>query len=311
MSSVTTPPDRKNFVTRYRESRSLQKSVGMALRWILAVVLILFSVFPIIWIISASFNPLSTLATQTLIPANAGLDNYRFLFESEVFPFPVWLWNSVKISSISTILVVTICMFAAYAFSRFRFYGRQFLMKAILLLQVFPGLLSIVAIFLMVSQIGDVLPLHPDGTSWFGLNTHEGLILVYLGGAMSINIWLMKGFFDTIPRDIDESAMVDGASHWQIFWRLLFPLMRPILVVIGILSFIGTYGDFVLARILLKSTEKYTLMVGLQIYTSGMFSQKWGPFAAGALLGAIPIMIIYLALQDLIVGGLTQGAVKG
>ena len=128
---------------------------------------------------------------------------------------------------------------------------------------------------------------------------------------MGINIWLMKGFFDSIPRDIDESAMVDGATHWQIFWRLLFPLMRPILIVIGILSFIGVYGDFVLARVLLKSTEQYTLMVGLQIFTAGQFAQQWGPFTAGALMGALPIMIIYLILQDQIVGGLTQGAVKG
>jgi ABC-type maltose transport system permease subunit len=161
-----------------------------------------------------------------------------------------------------------------------------------------------VAAFLMISQIGDIIPR-------LGLNTHLGLILVYLGGAMGINIWLMKGFFDSIPREIDESAMVEGASHWQIFTRLLLPLMRPILVVIGILSFIGTYGDFILARVLLKGTDQYTLMVGLQIFTSGQFSQNWGEFTAGALIGALPIMIIYLLLQDQIVGGLTQGAVKG
>jgi arabinogalactan oligomer/maltooligosaccharide transport system permease protein len=136
------------------------------------------------------------------------------------------------------------------------------------------------------------------------------LILVYLGGSMGMNIWLMKGFMDTIPRAIDESGMVDGASHFQIFWNLLLPLLRPILVVIGILSFIGIYGDFILARILLTDVNKYTLMVGLQIFTAGQFDQKWGVFAAGALLGALPIMIIYLALQDQIAGGLTTGAVK-
>jgi ABC-type maltose transport system permease subunit len=172
------------------------------------------------------------------------------------------------------------------------------------LIQVFPNLLALVAIFLIIQQSGEIIP-------GVGLNTHAGLILVYLGGSMGINIWLMKGFLDTIPRAIDESAMVDGATHTQIFFNLLLPLLRPILVVIGILSFIGTYGDFVLARILLKSTEQYTVMVGLQIYTSGQFSQKWGPFSAGALIAALPIMIIYLALQDQIVGGLTQGAVKG
>jgi ABC-type maltose transport system permease subunit len=263
-----------------------------------------------------------------LIPQNIGLDNFKILltgdqtwgcssiaeaipvtftgeasFESVIL-YCTWLKNSIKISTISTILSISITTMAAYAFSRFRFRGRQTMLKGILLINVFPGILALVSIFLMISQIGDIFP---D----FGLNTHAGLILVYMGGSMGVNIWLMKGYLDTIPRDIDESAMVDGASQWQIFTRLILPLLRPILIVVGILSFIGTYGDFVLARILLKSSEQYTLMVGLQIFTAGQFSQKWGPFAAGALIGALPIMIIYLLLQDYIVGGLTQGAVKG
>jgi ABC-type maltose transport system permease subunit len=162
----------------------------------------------------------------------------------------------------------------------------------------------LIAVYVLVFQFGELIPV-------IGLNTHAGLILVYLGGSMGLNIWLMKGFLDTIPRDIDESGMVDGASHFQIFWYLLLPLLRPILVVIGVISFIGTYGDFILARILLNDVNKYTLMVGLQIFTAGQFDQKWGVFAAGALIGALPIVIIYYVLQDQIVGGLTQGAVKG
>jgi ABC-type maltose transport system permease subunit len=185
-----------------------------------------------------------------------------------------------------------------------RFKGRVEMLKALLLIQVFPNLLALVAIYVLVFQFGEIIPA-------IGLNTHAGLILVYLGGSMGINIWLMKGYMDTIPRDIDESGMVDGATHFQIFWNLILPLLRPILVVIGILSFIGTYGDFLLARILLNDVDKYTLMVGLQIFTAGQFDQKWGVFAAGALIGAVPIMVIYLILQDQIVGGLTTGAVKG
>lgn len=177
------------------------------------------------------------------------------------------------------------------------------MLKGILLIQVFPNLLALVAIYLLVFQFGEIIPA-------IGLNTHAGLILVYLGGSMGLNIWLMKGFMDTIPRAIDESGMMDGATHFQIFWRLLLPLLRPMLVVIGILSFIGTYGDFILARILLTDVNKYTLMVGLQIFTAGQFDKKWGVFAAGALIGALPILITYLALQDQIAGGLTQGAVK-
>jgi arabinogalactan oligomer / maltooligosaccharide transport system permease protein len=286
-----------------------RRYLGYAIRWLVALVLMFFAVFPVLYTVSASLNPSDTLATQTLIPRNASLANYIELMSPSsntyrVFPYWRWYWNSLKIATITTFLSISITTMAAYAFSRLRFGIRQTMLKGILLIQVFPGILAIVAIFLMISQIGTILPR-------FSLNTHSGLILVYMGGAMGINIWLMKGFFDSIPRDIDESAMVDGASHWQIFTLLLLPLMRPILIVIGILTFIGTYGDFLMARVLLKSTDQYTVMVGLQIFTSGQFSQKWGQFTAGALVAALPIMLIYLLLQDKIVGGLTQGAVKG
>ena len=293
-----------------RTSQKFQKRFSLILRLIIALFLIFFSIFPVLWIISASFSSTQSLSTQTLIPDRISLINYQRLFGLDPtykfgdLVFQKWIWNSVKISSISTILSLAITTMAAYAFSRMRFKGRVTMLKGLLLIQVFPNLLALVAIYVLIFQAGELIPA-------IGLNTHAGLILVYLGGSMGINIWLMKGFLDTIPRDIDESGMVDGASHFQIFWNLILPLLRPILVVIGILSFIGTYGDFILARILLNDVNKYTLMVGLQIFTAGQFDQKWGVFAAGALLGALPIMIIYLALQDQIVGGLTQGAVKG
>lgn len=298
-------------LTTLRGSQKFQKRFSIAIRLIIAVFLIAFSIFPVLWIVSASFDPSQSLATQkSIIPQNASLKNYQRLFGNDPeykfgkIPAGRWILNSVKISGISTILSLGITTMAAYAFSRMRFKGRVTMLKGILLIQVFPNLLALVAIYVLIFQFGEIIPA-------LGLNTHAGLIMVYLGGSMGMNIWLMKGFLDTIPRDIDESGMVDGASHFQIFWHLILPLLRPILVVIGILSFIGTYGDFILARILLNDVNQYTLMVGLQIFTSGQFDQKWGVFAAGALVGALPIMIIYLTLQDQIVGGLTQGAVKG
>jgi ABC-type maltose transport system permease subunit len=289
---------------RLQTTVSGQRKISVAIRLIIAVFLVAFSIFPIIWMISASLNPTGSLATQTLIPKNAGFDNYRKLLSSIEFPFWRWLGNSIKIASITSVLSLAITTIAAYAFSRFRFRGRVTMLKGILLINVFPGLLALVATFLMISQAGDIIPS-------LGLNTHASLILVYLGGAMGINIWLMKGYYDTIPHDIDESAMVEGATDWQIFTKLILPLLRPILIVIAIINYIGTYGEFVLARVLLKSAEQYTLMVGLQIFAGAQFQQRWGVFAAGALMGALPIMIIYLVLQDQIVGGLTQGAVKG
>lgn len=294
---------------RLAGSQKLQKKYSVAIRLIVAIILIIFAVFPVIWIISASFDNSNSLATQNLIPIQAGIKNYQRLFNQDPqFRFGDlnywrWLWNSVKVSGITTILSLSLTTLAAYSFSRLRFKGRVTVLKAILLVQVFPNLLAMVAIYVIIFQFGEIIPM-------LGLNTHAGLIMVYLGGSMGMNIWLMKGFLDTIPRAIDESGMVDGASNFQIFWNLLLPLLRPILVVIAILSFIGTYGDFLLARILLTDVSKYTLMVGLQIFTSGMFDQKWGVFAAGALIGALPIMLIYLSLQDQIAGGLTAGAVK-
>ncbi|HNW94908.1 MAG TPA: sugar ABC transporter permease [Anaerolineaceae bacterium] len=286
------------------QSIKRSKRAGLILRWLLAIVLVTFSIFPVLWIVSAAVNPVTDMANQQLIPANADLSNFRELTTNPVFPFFTWLKNSLKVSILSTLLTLSLTTMAAFAFSRFRFRGRQGLLKAILLIQSFPNLLAIVALFSIVKQIGDVIPA-------LGLNTHAGLILVYSGGAMGMNIWLMKGYMDTIPRDIDESAHVDGATDWQVFSKLILPLLRPILTVIGILSFIGTYGEFIIARTLLTKREMQTAMVGLQIFTAGQYTQNWGVFAAGALIAAVPIMAIYLILQDQIVGGLTQGAVKG
>jgi arabinogalactan oligomer / maltooligosaccharide transport system permease protein len=302
-----------NIATSYqnlRTSQKFQKRFSIAWRWVVALLLIFFSIFPVLWIISASFSATQSLSTQTLIPAKISLINYERLFGLDPnykfgdLIYQKWIFNSIKVAGITSILSLAITTMAAYAFSRMRFAGRITVLKGILLIQVFPNLLALVAVYVLVFQIGEIIPK-------LGLNTHAGLIMVYLGGSMGINIWLMKGFLDTIPRAIDESGMVDGASHFQIFYYLILPLLRPILVTIGILSFIGTYGDFVLARIMLTDVNKYTLMVGLQIFTAGQFDQKWGVFAAGALIGAIPIMIIYLLLQDQITGGLTTGAVKG
>lgn len=314
----------QGFIESFSASKKKRKQAGNLVRYFIALILIFFAMFPVVWIISASLNPTDTLGTQTLIPESASLENYEKLLTdnpfSQIFPYKTWLLNSLKIATITTLFSVSITTLAAYSFSRFRFRQRENMLRSILLVQVFPSLLAMVAIFLLIQQIGDVMPVVDRdlpllgvqrGDPIVGLNTHTGLILVYLGGAMGINIWLMKGFFDSIPREIDESAMVDGANHWQIFTRLLLPLMRPIIVVVAILTFIFVYSDFVLANVLLQTTSQYPLTVGLWIFTSGQFSQQWGVFTAGALIGALPIVIVYILLQDQIIGGLTQGSVKG
>jgi len=280
-----------------------------ALRLLFIVVIIVFTLFPVLWIISAAINPAGSMSSQTFIPQGVDsvddmLVNVRALLEDPQVPFWTWVLNSLVVSTITTLLTLAISALSAYSFSRFRFTGRRQLLVTILLIQVFPNLLAMVALYLLLLQIGPYIP-------FLGLNQHGGLILLYLGGAMGVNTWLMKGFFDTIPRDIDESAMVDGATHWQTFVQLIFPLVRPVMAVVAILAFVGTLNEFVLARIILQDREKWTLMVGLFNFVEAEFSNDWGKFAAGALMAATPVVILYISLQKYIVGGLTQGAVKG
>ncbi len=315
------------------ESRAVmgtrEKAVNLTLRWIVIVIALIFALFPVVWIISAAFNPSGNLATQSLIPAGVDsvdelLSNFRGVLQEDLNIHPYWNWigNSIFVAGITAVLTVLVSALSAYAFSRFRFQGRQNLLVLVLLIQVFPNMLALVALFLILQQVGKLAEYIPQampflaGINWsffqsFGLDSLGGLILVYMGGAMGINTWLMKGFFDSVPREIDESAQVDGAGHWQTFWSLIFPLVRPILAVVAILSFVGTFNEFVLARVMLRDKNNWTLMVGLYNYVSDNFARDWGKFAAGALVGATPIVILYLLLQDQIVGGLTQGAVKG
>lgn len=274
-------------------------------RHLVAWVALAFALFPVIWVISASLNPLGTLTSQRLIPDSLTLDNYRELFSGSV-PYSSWYLNTIMIAGGASLLMTFLSALAAYAFSRMRFRGRRVGMMSVLLIQMFPQVLSFVAIFLIMVQIKGVFPS-------IGLGTRSGLTLVYLGGALGVNTWLMKGFFDTIPRDLDESAKVDGASHHQVFFRIVLPLVAPILAVVFLLSFIFLINDFVLADAVLGqgSPDNYTLSIGLFRYLSDQFNQRWGPFAAGALMTGVPVVILFLFLQKYIVSGLTQGAVKG
>ncbi|MCP3998824.1 MAG: sugar ABC transporter permease [bacterium] len=273
-------------------------------RHLVAWAALAFAVFPIIWIASASFNPLGTLTSQKLIPDNPNLDNYRSLVEE--VPYRAWYMNTLWIAGGAAAIQVLLSAFAAYAFSRMRFKGRRSGLLAVLLVQMFPQVLAFVPIFLIMTSIKGVFPVIGLGSQW-------GLLLIYLGGAMGVNTWLMKGFFDTIPVDFDESAKVDGATHSQVFFRIILPLVAPILAVVFLLSFIFLINDFVLADAVLGQgdSEKFTLSIGLYRYLSDQFNLRWGPFAAGALLAGIPVIVLFQFLQRFIVSGLTQGGVKG
>lgn len=274
-------------------------------RHLVAFLALGFALFPVLWILSASFNPLGTLVSQELIPENATLDNYRELFTPEV-PYGSWYMNTLLICGGAALFNTLLSALAAFSFSRMRFRGRRAGLMSVLLIQIFPQALAFVAIFLIMVSIKDVFPAIGLGTRW-------GLLLVYLGGAMGVNTWLMKGFFDTIPIDLDESARVDGASHSQIFFQIIIPLVAPILAVVFLLSFVFLINDFVIASAVVGQgdPDQATLAVGLYRYVNDQFNLRWGPFAAGSLLAGLPVVVLFLLLQRYIVGGLTQGAVKG
>jgi arabinogalactan oligomer / maltooligosaccharide transport system permease protein len=283
-------------------------------RHVIALGAVVISLFPVAYIVSAAFNGNNSLTGSSLIPKRVTFDNFRSLFEGQknvtghaTFQnahYLSWFANSMIVASATALCTVLLSALAAYAFSRFRFKGRRLGMLSLLLIQMFPQLLAIVAIYLIVFQVGDIF-------HFIGLNTLIALIVVYLGGAMGVNTWLMKGFFDTIPAELGEAARVDGATPAQIFWGVVLPLAAPVLAVIGLISFVTTLNEFAIASVILQTQTKFTLPVGLFQYINQAYSEHWGPFAAGVLIAAVPVALLFAFLQRYIVEGLTSGAVKG
>lgn len=270
-------------------------------KYLLALVIIFYAAFPLVYVLSASFNPRGTLSAANALFSTFDLANYTALAGTSYW---AWYGNTLIIGGTAAIGAVMMGAAAAYAFSRFRFSGRRFSLTALLIVQMFPQALAFIAIFLLLLALGEVIPA-------LGLNSKIALICVYLGGALGTNTFLMYGFFNTIPMELDESAKIDGATHAQIFWRLIMPLVTPILAVVALLAFIAAFGDFIIARLVLVSQDNWTLAVGMFQWVSNQLSSNWGLFAAGAVLAALPVLILFLSLQRYIVGGLTSGAVKG
>lgn len=284
----------------------MSKKVGKNNAWkhILAITLVLFTFFPIYVVIVTSFDPTGGISSNSLLPVRFSLDNYILLFTDSRVPYMAWMKNSLIIASATAVTSVVIGAAAAFAFSRLRFKGRKVGLKSLLLIQVFPSFLSLSAIYVMMEQVFLVAPSIGLGSIW-------GLYLIYIGGALGVNAWLLKGFLDTIPLELDESARLDGASIPQVYWLIFLPLAAPVLAVTAVLSFIGTFNEFVLASLFLQDVENRTVAVGLQQFVGGQYEQTWGPFAAGSIIASVPLVILFLSLQRFIIGGLTAGATKG
>lgn len=275
--------------------------------WCLIAVVI----FPLLAVISISLRP-GNFSTGELIPTQISLEHWKLALglpytmpDGNVIqpPFPVmrWLWNSIKIASISAALILTLSTTAAYAFARLKFRFKTPILNSMLLLQMFPAVLALVAIYAIFEAIGRFVP-------WLGIETHGGVIVAYLGG-IALHIWTIRGYFETIPVEIEESAKVDGATHWQAFRHVLLPMAVPILTVVFVIAFIGTIIEYPVASVLLKEEPNLTLAVGSKYYLSEQ-NYLWGHFAAAAVLSGLPITLVFLLAQKWIVSGLTSGGVK-
>ena len=273
-------------------------------RHLVGCIVTVFAVFPLLYVLSAALNSTGTLVGSNALFSRIDFGNFTALFDMPSRPFARWFGNTMVVGGVTSAATVFLGAMAAYAFSRMRFTGRRIGLLSLLLLQMFPQLLAVVAIFLLLSGISEVIPA-------LGLGSQLGLIMVYLGGALGVNTYLMYGFFNTVPQSLDEAAKIDGASHAQIFFGIIMRLVTPILAVVGLLTFIGISGEFVIASVVLTDPDSQTLAVGLYSFVAQQRSENWGVFAAGAVLSAIPVMALFLFLQRYIVSGLTAGSVKG
>ena len=278
---------------------------------IFVLLMVVVTVYPILWVLTIAFSGGQSLAI-TNVPNNAGLmdrlravipwpahvsaANFVSLFKDQ--PFARWLLNSVIVAGMTTVLGVALACTAAYAFSRFRFPGRRLGLMAFLVSQMFPGTLMLIPLYIILVK-------------WLGLgSTFTGLDLIYTVTGIPFCVWMLKGYFDTIPKELEESALIDGASQATIFFRIILPLAKPAVAVTALFSFMTGWNEFIQAATFMNREDMYTAQVGLRFFVGG-FSQQWGYFAAGSIVAAIPVMALFLFLQKYLVSGLTAGAVKG
>lgn len=270
----------------------------LALTYTVLSLLVLSAVYPALWIILSSLKEGNSLYSDSFIPKGLTLDHYRDLLTGERYRYITWFRNTLKIGVLSAILGTFLTLIGSYAMSRFSFAGRKHGLMLLLVVSMFPSFMSMVAVYILLSQM-DLL------------NTHWALVLVYSSGAFVGNLFIAKGFYDTIPKSLEEAARIDGASHWTVFCRIMVPLSKPMLTYVSLMIFTGAWVDFIFAKLILRTEDKITLAVGLYDMVSKRNSTDFTMFAAGAVLVALPILILFLWLQRFLIAGLTQGANKG
>lgn len=266
---------------------------------------------PFLIVLSVSLRP-GNFASGSLIPSNISLEHWRYALGlpyagadgkilTPELPVLLWLWNSVKVALASGLVSVLLSTTAAYALARLRFKGRGQVLTGLMLMQMFPAVLALVALYAIFDQLGTALPL-------IGINSHWAVVLAYSGG-VAMHVWTIKGYFDTIPYEMEEAAKVDGATPWQAFWRVLLPMALPILMVVFLLAFIGAIIEYPVASVLLTQQDQLTLAVGAKMFVYE-HTYRWGDFAAAALLSGLPITAVFVLAQRWMIAGLAAGGVK-
>ena len=286
-SASNLPARRKKF-----SARDVFATFGV---YALLIFMALLVLTPIVWIIGASFNPMSSLLSATAFPENPTVLHYVKLIKETKFVY--WYANTLKIALINMAISVVLTSMTSYVFSRFRFKGKRAGLLSILILQMFPSFMGMMATYNILWQLNL-------------LDTHFGLILTYAAGQVPYNTWLVKGYLANIPRSLDEAAKLDGASNLRIFTQIVLPLMKPILIFVALSQFITPWMDFIFPRMILSSPEKKTLALGLYDMINATTNNNFTTFAAGAILVAVPITILYVCLQKYLIQGVTAGANK-
>lgn len=281
---------------KIKSSAKTKRLIGQFFTYFYMIVLSVIIIYPLLVTASSAFISGNITSFKLDLSANWTLDNFRRLFEETLYGR--WYINTLIVAVTTMVSQVTIVTLAGYAYSRYRFLGRKNSLMMFLIIQMVPTTAALTAFFVMAFLLNAI------NEFWF-------LSFLYIGGGIPMNTYLMKGYFDTVPYDLDESAKIDGAGHIRTFWEIVTPLVRPMIAVQALWAFMGPFGDFMLSRFLLRSQESYTVAVGLQTFINDSRNQRVALFAAGAILIAVPISILFFMLQKNFVSGLTSGGTKG
>ena len=292
-------------------ARSRVEHVPHALLHAFLVAVVLVTIYPVLWVVTIAFSGNQSLAIadvpadpstwerlRAILPWPAHWSTANFVSVMTDQPFARWVQNSALIAAATTLVGVFLACTGAYAFSRFKFPGRRAGMMAFLVSQMFPGTLTLIPLYIIIVQ-------------WLGLGgTRIGLVIVYATTSIPFSVWMLKGYFDTIPRELEEAAVIEGAGPGTIFWRIILPLAKPAIAITALFSFMTAWNEFILAATFMNQEELYTAPVGLKFFVGG-FQQQWGYFAAGSIIVSVPVVALFLYLQRYLVSGLTAGSVKG